>query len=739
MSEIPAAQPLVGRDAAVPGLADRALPWLRRGHAFVALILYTGMVLVLSNPLILHLNDRIIGPAQGDNLYEVWLLWWFRKAMESGLDPAYTHYIFALVPSVQVFVDTGFDEALGWPLQWLMSPVGAYDLVVLLSFILSGLTMYFLAGEFVESRVACFVAGCLYTFSTFHFARAAGHMGLLTIQWLPFCAWRTFAFYRRPTLTNAALAGLALALVPLSEVYYLPYFAFPFLALFVIWKLSSDRGWFACRRNLLLTGFAILLTGFIAGTPLASSFLRVDPDMQAQAQLTARQGLEPLSADLLAFVLPSSDNPLFGGATRPVYDRMKSPWSVEKSVFLGYPLLGLAALAFAVRRNRNRTTAFWLGTAAVGIILALGPRLIVAGQATIPLPAYNLAFGWPMLSNFRAPNRLVVLPLTALAVLAAYGVDSIRDRLSSDVLSRLAFGAMMCALVGLTVGEDVVGGAPLPTAEMHVSPLYTRIAADTSGGLLLDLPLVTEGYFNYLQTIHHHPLVYGLAPRMSPRMLNSVQNVPGLMDFQSLVDSSAAAKQSAQNGLYPTPSFKNALETHGIRYVVFHLTGNATADGTMRLFLRQKLGSPFYDSPEEGLMAWRLQPATGQSRSYEVDLGSGWLLQPGSSEVGSLGAQGDVYLYAPRPSHRTVRIDAQAFFRPLTMEAWLNGVPVATIAFRRAWTYQYAVLAHLSLHTGRNTLLLKSTEGCKRPSDYDPRSADTRCFSFEVRTIRMDG
>jgi len=181
--------------------------------------------------------------------------------------------------------------------------------------------------------------------------------------------------------------------VPLSEVYFLPYFALPFVALFVGSKLVTDWRWFTVRRNVTLSALALFLALAIVGPLLAPGYVRIDPDVRAMSTSAGQRDVETYSADLLAFFLPNNGNPFYTRLTWDVYTKMNSGGVPEEAVFLGYPTLLLGLGAFAFRRNRNPTTLLWLLVAVTGFVLALGPTLYVAGHAVMPLPTYNVVFG----------------------------------------------------------------------------------------------------------------------------------------------------------------------------------------------------------------------------------------------------------------------------------------------------------------------------------------------------------
>ncbi len=716
-------------------------PALGRYQWGVSLLLYTLCALVLTHPLIFELDKSLVGlGGDGDHLWFVWLLWWFKQAIETGQDPAYTNLVFSLLPQVQIFVVSFFNELIALPLQWLVSPVAAYNLLLLSSFILSGFTMYFLAGEFVKSKIACFVAGFLYSFSTYHFARTTGHMGLATMEWLPFCAWRVFVFYRRPNIKNAALAGLSLALVCFSDTYYLAYFALPFGLFFLVWKLVTDFSWFKQVRHLTLGVLVLVVTVAIVWFPL-HGFLKVDQDIQQTAKLYSEGSIEILSADLLSYVLPNEYNPTFGDLTRPIYNSMRSPYPVEKSAFLGYMTLLLAGIGFVFRQNRTRTTLFWLGLALFGGLLSFGPKVYVAGQPLFGSPFYKLLYDWPFLSNYRGPNRLAIVPLLALCVLAAFGVNSLISRFGRP---QLRYKAVLVVLTGLvllfSLSESLLFGFSIAHSPFQTSPVYQQIAAQPGNGLLLDLPVFPLGSYHYYQTIHHKRLVSGYISRVTPQMSASVTSIPYLEAFVTL---SGPKPESLKGDIYPIDvNFESGLRNSGIEYIVLHRNIlEPTTYNWMRKFLDDNLPAPFYDSPGEGVVAWHIEAKDQpQLANYRFKIGKGWLegigLRDGRLER-SVQQDGQLLIEVPVAEEQNLRFMAMPYLKPMTLEVRLNGQIIKSMDFPKAWVTQEVDLGKIKLNPGQNILEFHAVQGCSRPIEFDNKSPDTRCFSFGIQQLQI--
>lgn len=716
---------------------------LTKYHWFIAFLLYSLIGLILTSPIIFHFNDAMIGaPVSSDAGYFVWQSWWFKQALETGHDPAYSNSIFALLPPVQIFTQGLFYLVVSWPLQLVFNPLATFNLILEFSFGLSGMMMYLLASEFTANKRACFLAGFIYTFSTYHFARiSAGHFGMVQMEWLPFFAWRTFVFYRKPNPKNALLLGIGLALVPASDPYYLPYFALPFAVLFAVGKLITDFKWFRNRHNLLMGALAILI-GIIALYPTLYPFLKVDPEVAAAAKFDAKYSTEQLSANLAAYFLPQANNPFFGQLTNPIYQTFEYPW--EKSVFLGYVGLALTLVAFGFRHNRNRATLFWLLLGLIGIIFSIGPKLYITGEPIAWWPIYNLVFDLPLLSTFRAPVRLGILPLMAVSLLAAYGINSLSTRFETKWVSKFGFNIFIVVLLSLSFAEQLSTAFPYPIYQVTIPALYNQIGTDQRDVLLLDLPVALSASDQYYQITHRKRLAAGDVSRLSYSMQNSLENIPYLnpLIFTNLI----GASEAEQGEIYPlTTSLKAALQEKQIGYVVLHQRPkiNESQYQWMFKYLIEKLGQPFYNSATEKLSAWRIDPGTVQkSDGYQFKLGTGWLHEVGVRE-GKLERvveqDGRLLLNVPQASEQTITFKATPYFKPLTLEVRLNGVLIQTKHFEQPSITQEVRLENLKLKSSANSIELHAVEGCSIRHDYEPQIIDVRCFSFGIQDVQIQG
>src|SRR5207244_554969 len=144
------------------------------------------------------------------------------------------------------------------------------------------------------------------------------------------------------------------------------------------------------------------------------------------------------SMDLVSLVTPS---PLWGPGMDVVGDGpgLQAPiGATENTAYLGISVLLLAAAAIFSMRKRPDQVAFWMLVFFSFAILALGPYLYVGGSKTIslfgtsfslPLP-YQILDRLPLVGARRAPTRMIVFGICALAALAGIGFNAVSTRIS---------------------------------------------------------------------------------------------------------------------------------------------------------------------------------------------------------------------------------------------------------------------------------------------------------------------
>lgn len=579
---------------------------------------YALLALLLTYPLALNFVSAI--PGDGfDGLQNYWNLWWVRNALlELNASPFFTPELYYPNGASLYFHTLNiFNGLASLPVQLLAGLAPAYNAVVLFTFIASGYGTFLLARRSLsaaglrdgQSGLIAFVGGFVFAFAPFRFAHLLGHMQVLSTEWIPFfvLAFLAMTGKRGPWWLRALLPAFFLALNALCDWYYVLYLVI-FCALVIVWKwLGGVRtvhpagGWAAeIARFLLPLRDALAVGGLFA---LMLSPLLVPMLAEAGSAAYLRPPFDEtisLSADAVAFFLPSEFHPWWGSAMTPIADMFTSSLS-ERTVFAGFVVLALAG--WGAWRLRRRA-AFWLLLLASFFVLALGPYAHVLGTVVSPFP---LPYVWlydllPLVRITRSVSRFDVMVMLALAVLAALGLHAMTTRRRWVVLCGALIGVEFLAI-------------PYPSTPLVVPAFYQTLRAEPGQFAVLELPINWDRPDPLLyQTVHQHPLITAYTSRTNP--LSTVERTPVLNLLRTLAPD-IIVYDASRIGL-------SVLADLDIRYVINHpLTMGAGDERTVtNQVLKQLFGARPPLVNESNLVVYRV-PSPAPYVPY-LTLGEGW-------------------------------------------------------------------------------------------------------------------
>ncbi len=507
-------------------LKKKSISWLL--PAFV----YLGMTLVITYPLMLHFGDYFIG-GEEDGSLSVWSLWWMKFALAdhaSGLfDCHYLFYpyganlTFHFMPKVM--------GAAGILLQSFLSLAATYNLIVVLTFVASGLAAYWLALHLLHRALPAFVAGVFFAFSPFRLGQFS-HVHMLSTMLIP--VYIVLIIKAREALDGSGsrpwlyfgLAGVTMGLAAYDTEHYaifLSVFSVLFLLFYLPWRRRPESGevlrrWLRLARGLLLT----LVVAVATFSPMLFAAARFVADSDDPLIVSSEQ-VNDLSADALSFFIPNRGGGLPAGSLEFINTSFLSP---EVS-FLGWVAMALAVLGAWTFRG-VRDVRLWILTTVVFSILALGPMLIVAGSYTeVPMP-YAVINMLPLLNMIRAPSRYVVIASLAVAVLSGYGAAAAFDWLSRRRFRVTALSVAAAPLAAVTiVALFIVEVRPqVNLVSLEAQPVYEEIAASGTPGSVISLPLGWDtgttgklgreaAFVELYQPVHKRPLIGGNVSRGS--------------------------------------------------------------------------------------------------------------------------------------------------------------------------------------------------------------------------------
>ncbi|MFN3428798.1 MAG: hypothetical protein ACK46X_02470, partial [Candidatus Sericytochromatia bacterium] len=443
-----------------------------------AAIGFALMALVMTLPAAPRLATHILGA--GDSAYFVWELWWFHHAaFVRHADPLLTDMLYHPQSGVPLIWSTPINLLPGMVLVGLLGPVMAYNTLVLAGLALAGYGAYRLAFALVGDRRAAFLAGLIFALAPAHMAQlAGGHLGVMSVQWVPFCALALLSLYAAPTWRRAGLFGLTVALVAATDLYVAAYFFGTLAVAFVGYHAWRDRARLLSPAFSLKAAIAAV-AGLAATVPFHVPTWRT---LQGATSNTAQAAtVDRFGQDLLQLLLPAPGHPLLGWLSHPLSGRIANTdsWGT-----LGWVALALAGIG--LWRRRDDLTRFWALFTGLAVVGALGTWLHVAGAKLLPMP-YMLAVQLPVIKSLRVPGRLAEIAALGLAVLAAAGAAWWFNRLGER--ARWAFVAL-----GAAIALEYAAFMPFPTTSAAVPPFYRTLAADAPARAILELPNGDENW-----------------------------------------------------------------------------------------------------------------------------------------------------------------------------------------------------------------------------------------------------
>jgi hypothetical protein len=460
----------------------------RHRFAVLALALYTGCALWATWPAVRHVDGHYLArpavghgeAAAGDHLQLGWAFWLVGHQLERRTSPLTDPYSFRPEAEAPPNLQGWLYGVPYWPLSRAFGDVSAYNVVLLLSFLLAGgLTCWWLRSLGI-SRPAALVGGAVFCLMPYRVGQSTGHLLGLVAFLVPATL---LALERR----RFGAAAVALAAVPLSGQLHLALGAIA-LVLGYAWARLPRADWWKAgvvASAGVVTGFVVQRWAVAGSIGTGRSFAQV----------------ERYSAELSDFV------------TRGVGS------GIEELVFVGWltPLVALAGIAGL--RRQSGLAALLAGAVLVPCVLALGSNL----------PGYEALWRLvPGLDSTRVPERLMPIASLALAALVAVAIDRVLTTLVLIQHKRLT--------------SLVVGGLLLLLAVDLRVPAFGAVAADGDNaayaalrgeGRLLELPVFRpdvhygSAYLAYArQSPRERPLGYStLAPPAADRLARRLRGL----------------------------------------------------------------------------------------------------------------------------------------------------------------------------------------------------------------------
>lgn len=359
--------------------------------------------------------------------------------------------------------------AIFYPPNWIffvLSPIHALAVVAVTQLSIAGIGMWAYVRSLRLGHLAALLAALAFMFNGFLAARVV-HLSIMAgAALIPPIFWSIERLLQRPTPGSFALAAGFIALQVLAGHPQVPIYTAVAASLYV-WVIVLRR-WRRSRQLRESWTFIYLAGAYLAGYGLAAiqlapwiEFARLSPRAAgASYEFVARESLR--GPDWLLFLFPYA----FGGARESWLQTLPpSPLPIhvwERLAYIGILPLGLALVGLAdLWRGSALTQALpdhdsqfrrdrcW---ALLSVAVVCG--LIAAGSAT---SFGRLVHALPVIGKLRAYARAIALAAFALAALAAFGVERLRQPREGRSRAAVLVAALMLT-VGLTPLWRAVAG-----------------------------------------------------------------------------------------------------------------------------------------------------------------------------------------------------------------------------------------------------------------------------------------
>ncbi|HNT33415.1 MAG TPA: hypothetical protein PKH07_00265 [bacterium] len=498
----------------------RSATRFRRLPLILPLLGFVLATLLLTYPLAFRLSDFINDVPAVDHGANYWNLWWAERWVSSSeTQLLYTDYLFHPEGVPLVFHTlTVLNGLLSIPIQRLFGLTVAYNLIVLLSFVLTGLATYLLARHWGAERLSGFVVGLWFAFSVYRFHHW-DHLNLLSTHWLVFFLWALSRFLHSARLKDALLTGVFWAATGLCSWYYLVF--------------AGTSGVLLCVCVALRQGRALQIRRWLLGCLIVTGVFLLIMSPYVSAILKARQDAPPddlsfavsayFSVDVLCLLLPHTLLSPFVNRAGLFAFTAECPEAIFPTTTVLLALLGLILMP---KRLPRALPWEWIGMGSVFALLSLGPFLKVGGLVQMGEMGYVLMPGYlfkkmPMMGFFKVFDRFLLVTHLGLMVFVAPFLGFLIARLAEWL--RLRPTSIWAVVIVLSVAQGWHGGISM--TDKKPSDFFTQVASETGDFSIVEVPFDTEAYPShgramFHQTIHHKRTINGEVSR-PPKSLHT--------------------------------------------------------------------------------------------------------------------------------------------------------------------------------------------------------------------------
>ena len=464
----------------------------QRPRAPLPAAVYLLLAVAWAWPLPLHLGNRFAYDA-GDPLLVTYLLWWNAHVVPLSSAMWNAPFYWPLRDALALTEHGAGMSLLTSPIQWFGgSPLLAYNVLLIATVWLAGLSMHALVRRLTGSTAAAFCGGLAFAFSPYR-ASQLSHLHLLVTWWMPLALLGLHAFYEDGRRRWLALFGVSWLLQSLTNGYYM--FFLPVLLLAWI-------AWFTPWRSAARKAADVLAAWMLFSLPLLPVLYEYYSVQRRLGLFRTRTEMQMYSAHLASFYTTAPLLRFWHG---------RQATTDEDFLFPGVAAIAVIVIALLVARRqlagaRARALAFYAAATLLMTWMTFGPAAEPWSIASV-WHAYDW-IGWlPGYSGLRVPERFFMLSTLCLATTAGLGMSALAERFRRQGQVVAAIAALLIVADGWIVAMQM--GTP-------PRPFGITLAKD---GRVLELPMTDAGInvaAIYRGMLHGLPVVNGYAGYIPP-------------------------------------------------------------------------------------------------------------------------------------------------------------------------------------------------------------------------------
>ena len=295
----------------------------------LVVLFFIAASILATYPLITRMDTAVKN--LGDPLFNIWVLNWDIHKFLTGVNNFFDANIFHPHTNTLAYSDHLIPQALlALPVFLIRpQPIFIYNFLFILSFILSGLGMFFLVEYLTKNRFAAFLAGFIFAFCPYRFSHL-GHLQILTTQWIPFVFLFFHKFIEKSKVRDLIFFSGFFILQALSCSYYALFLGAAILTVFLLFLIKRKIN----LKKFLLLAFAGIVAGLVL-LPFFKPYYKFQKEMKFSRPISE---VELYSAQAQNYLAVPTGNRLLGKLTQRFAGR-------EAELFPGIIVLFLAAIA----------------------------------------------------------------------------------------------------------------------------------------------------------------------------------------------------------------------------------------------------------------------------------------------------------------------------------------------------------------------------------------------------------